>query len=80
MTARESQLEAALRANAALRVQAEQLIAAYIASESDKAALINDLIALFDGPSQREAQVLEAKALGEAWQEHRPGVWPQVTL
>ena len=65
---------------AALRVQAEQLIAAYIASESDKAALINDLIALFDGPSQREAQVLEAKALGEAWQEHRPGVWPQVTL
>ena len=80
MTARESQLEAALRANAALRVQAEQLIAAYIASESDKAALINDLIALFDGPSQREAQVLEAKALGEAWREHRPGVWPQVTL
>jgi hypothetical protein len=80
MSARESQLEAALRANAALRVQAERLIAAYIASESDKAALINELIALFDGPSQREAQVLEAKALGEAWQEHRPGVWPQVTL
>jgi hypothetical protein len=68
---REAQLEAALRANAALRVQAERLIAAYVAPESDRAAIISELIALFDGPGQREAQMLEAKALGEAWQEHR---------
>jgi hypothetical protein len=80
MTARENHLEAALRANAALRVQAEQLLAAYVAPESHRTAIINELIALFDGPGQREAQMLEAKALGEAWQEHRPGVWPQVTL
>jgi hypothetical protein len=80
MTARESQLEAALRANAALCVQAKRLIEAYIAPESDKAAVINELIALFDGPAQREAQVLEARALGESWQEHSPGVWPPVTL
>jgi hypothetical protein len=37
MTARETQLEEALRANAALRVQAERLIAAYVAPESDRA-------------------------------------------
>jgi hypothetical protein len=80
MTARESHLEAALRANAALRVQAERLIAAYVSPASNRAAIINELIALFDGPGQREAQMLEAKALGEAWQEHLPGVWPQVTL
>jgi hypothetical protein len=77
---REPQLEAALRANAALRVQAERLTAAYVAQDSDRAAIINELIALFDGPIQREAQILEARALGEACHEHRPGMWPQVTL
>ena len=64
MTRRESQLEAALRASAALRVQAEQLIAAYVAPESDRPAIINELIALFDGPEQREAERLAAEALG----------------
>jgi hypothetical protein len=80
MTARENQLEAALRANAALRVQVERLIAAYGARESGRAALINELIALFDGPSRREAQMLEAKALGESWQEHCSGEWPPASL
>jgi hypothetical protein len=79
-TPRESQLEAALRASVALRVQAERLIAAYVAPESDRAAIIKELIALFDDPSQREAQMLEAKALGEARQEHSPNVWPRMTL
>jgi hypothetical protein len=64
MTRRESQLEAALRASAALRVQAERLIAAYVAPESDRPAIINELIALFDGPEQREAERLAAEALG----------------
>jgi hypothetical protein len=79
-TSRESQLEAALRANAALRIQAERLIAAYVAPESDRAAIINELIALFDGPAQREAQMLEVRALGECWHEHRSDEWRPVTL
>jgi hypothetical protein len=54
MTARETRLEAALVANAALRVQAERLIAAYVAPESNRAAIINELIMLFDGQQQRE--------------------------
>ena len=65
MTERTAQLEAALRVNAALRVQAERLIAAYIAPESDRVAIISELIRLFDGPAQREAQRLTREALGE---------------
>ena len=38
MVDRTAKLEAALRVNAALRVQAERLIAAYVAPESDRAA------------------------------------------
>jgi hypothetical protein len=78
--ARQAQLEAALRANAALRVQAERLIAAYVSPESDRAAILNELIALFDGPGQRQAQMLEARALGEGWREHSSAEWPRVTL
>jgi hypothetical protein len=66
MTTREIQLEAALRVNVALRVQAERLIAAYVAPESNRPAIINELITLFDGPAQREAHRLAAMALGEA--------------
>jgi hypothetical protein len=64
MTERQAQLEASLVANEAIRVQAERLIAAYVAPESDREAVINELIALFDGPQQREAERLTA---GEAW-------------
>jgi hypothetical protein len=63
MTEREAQLEAALVANTAIRVQAEQLIAAYVAPESDREAIINELISLFDGPQQREAERLTSVAL-----------------
>jgi hypothetical protein len=45
MTAHETELEAALVANAALPVQAERLIAAYVAPESKRIAIINELIA-----------------------------------
>jgi hypothetical protein len=62
----ETELTAALDANVALRVQAERLIAAYVAPESDRPAIINELIALFDGPAQREAQRLSVEALGRA--------------
>jgi hypothetical protein len=51
---------------AALRVQAERLIAAYVAPESNREAIINELITLFDGPQQRDAQRLAAEALDEA--------------
>jgi hypothetical protein len=65
MIDRIAKLEAALRVNLALRVQAERLIAAYVAPESNRPTIINELIRLFDGPAQREAQRLAAEALGE---------------
>jgi hypothetical protein len=60
MTPLETKLIAALDAHMALRVQAEELIAAYVAPDSDRATLIDALITLFDGPQQREAQRLAA--------------------
>ena len=57
---------AALAAHVALRIQAERLLAAYVAPESNRADIINELITLFDGPQQREAQRLAAEALREA--------------
>jgi hypothetical protein len=65
MISRETKLAAALEANAALRIQAERLIAAYIAPDSDRPVIIDQLIRLFDGPGQREAQRLAAEALGD---------------
>ena len=61
MTPLETKLTAALLANAALRVQAERLIAAYVAPESDKQAIASRLIRLFDGHEQREAERLRGK-------------------
>jgi hypothetical protein len=66
VTNRTAELEAALRVNAALRVQAEWLIAAYIAPESDRVAIIAELVRLFDGPAQREAERLTCEAFGES--------------
>jgi hypothetical protein len=57
--------EAGLHVNTALRVQAERLIASYVAPESDRGSIINEIIALFDELAQREADRL-AEALGEA--------------
>jgi hypothetical protein len=59
----EAKLIAALQAHVALRVQAEELIAAYVAPESDRVTLIDALVTLFDGPQQREAQRLATEAL-----------------
>jgi hypothetical protein len=58
----ETKLIAALDAHMALRVQAKELIAAYVAPDSDRLTLINALITLFDGPQQREAQRLADEA------------------
>jgi hypothetical protein len=41
------------------------LVAAYVAPESERATIINELISLFDGPEQREAQRLALEALGQ---------------
>ena len=70
MTPIEAKLIDALLANVKLRQEGERLIAAYIAPESDRAAVINELIRLFDGPAQREAELLtrEVLANGEKWQ------------
>jgi hypothetical protein len=66
MNPREAKPIVALEANAALRTQAEELIAAYVAPESDRPVVITELITLFDGPQQREAPRLAAEAFGEA--------------
>jgi hypothetical protein len=42
----------------ALRVEAERLIEAYVAPQSNRVSILNDLIMLFDGAQQREAQKL----------------------
>jgi hypothetical protein len=65
LTQLEAKLIAALEAHMALRVEAEELIAAYVAPESDRAALNDALITLFDDPQQREARKLAAEALGD---------------
>jgi hypothetical protein len=66
MVDRIAKLEAALRVNAALLFHAQRLISAYIAAESDKAAIISELIRLLDGPAQRESMRLADVALSEA--------------
>jgi hypothetical protein len=58
-------LETALWANVALIASAKRLIATYVAPESDRAAVIDQLLTLFDGPEQREAERLAREALGE---------------
>jgi hypothetical protein len=75
-----AKLEAALRVNAALLVHAQRLIAAYIAPESDRAAIISELIRLLDGPPQREAKRLAEGALGEAngAEEEEPALTLQI--
>lgn len=65
MIPRETKLKAALDAHVALRIEAERLIAAYVAPESNRPAIINELITLFDSPAQREAKRLAEEALGE---------------
>ena len=63
MTRSETKLVAALLANVTLRVEAERLVAQYVAPESDRPAILNGLIRLFDGPRQRDAKRLTEEAL-----------------
>jgi hypothetical protein len=60
----EAALEAALAANAAIRVQAERLMAAYAAPESDRAAIINELINKSPAPEGTRRGASNALGLG----------------
>jgi hypothetical protein len=69
MTPLETKLKTALDAHVTIREQAERLIERYISPDADspiRAVVMSELIVLFDGPEQREAQRLGEEALGEA--------------
>ena len=66
MTDRIEQLKSALRAEDALIVEAQRLLTNYLSKQTEPADLINNLLWLFVGPAQREAQRIAAEALGEA--------------
>ena len=55
MTPSEIKVTAALDANMMLHIEAERLIAAYVAGVR-RPAIINELTTLFDGPAQRGAK------------------------
>ena len=65
MNSVETKLRVALLANARIREEAERLIEAYLMPNSEREAVIGELIHLLDGPKQREAKRLAAKALSE---------------
>ena len=58
-----AELESALRANLALIEDAQRLLTRYLTKEIEAPALIDNLLALLDGPQQREAKELADNAL-----------------
>ena len=65
MTDRTAEFEAAIRAQAGLISEAQELLTRYLAKEIEAPALIEGLAKLLDGPQQREAERLAREALGE---------------
>jgi hypothetical protein len=65
MTDRNSEFEAAIRAQAGLISEAKELLTRYLSKEIETPALIDSLLRLLDGPEQREAERLAREALGE---------------
>jgi hypothetical protein len=66
MDNRTAELEAAVRAQDNLIVEAQRLLKAYVETKRvHPDAVINDLLWLLDGPRQREAQRLVREALGD---------------
>jgi hypothetical protein len=65
MTDRTAELEAAVRAQDGLIAAAQRLLTRYRAKEIESPMLIDGLLKLFDGPQQREVQLLSREALGE---------------
>jgi hypothetical protein len=70
MTDRTAELEAALRAQDVLIVEAQAEITNYLSKEIEAPEFVNRIIRLFDGPEQREAQRLTREVLAdsEKWQ------------
>jgi hypothetical protein len=65
MDNRSAALDAAVRAQDNLIVEAQRLLKAYVETKRvHPDAVINDLLWLLDGPRQREAQRLVREALG----------------
>ena len=62
---RTARLEAALRAEDALIVEAQAEVERYLMKEFEAAELVNRLIRILDGPEQREAQRLALEVLAE---------------
>jgi hypothetical protein len=65
MTDRTAEFETAIRAQAGLISEAQELLTRYLAKEIEAPALIDSLLKLLDGPRQREADRLVREALGE---------------
>jgi hypothetical protein len=65
MTSRETQLEAAVRAQDALIVQAQMEVERYLSKQFEAAELVDRLIRILDGSQQREAQRLARQALAK---------------
>jgi hypothetical protein len=66
MTDRIAELEAAVRAQDALIAEAQRLLSDSLGREGlSRDALIEELRRLFDGPQQRDVQLLSREALGE---------------
>jgi hypothetical protein len=64
MSDRTAEFEAAIRAQAGLISEAQELLH-YLAKQIEAPALIEGLLKLLDGPEQREADRLAREALGE---------------
>ena len=66
MMDRTAEFEAAIRAQAGLISEAQELLTRYLSKDIESPALIDSLLRLLDGPEQREAERLAREALGEA--------------
>ena len=66
MIDRTAEFEAAIRAQAGLISEAQELLTRYLSKDIESPALIDSLLRLLDGPQQREAERLAREALGEA--------------
>ena len=66
MIDRTAEFEAAIRAQAGLISEAQELLTRYLSKDIESPALIDSLLRLLDGPEQREAERLAREALGEA--------------
>ncbi len=66
MIDRTAEFEAAIRAQAGLISEAQELLTRYLSKDIELPALIDSLLRLLDGPQQREAERLAREALGEA--------------